>query len=266
MNTSLIRQADRLFLCAIFALLSVSARAEDFPEPGKGNIPAAVLTDAAPQTRGETESKLMTDMFFAGSLADKMLKVGTYPDGAGVRESDAYSGARAKLILWIRKNPKEAAEISAQISSRADEGSFKIAAWRIKKEFLDMIKELSETSKNTKLSPEETSFFNRLIFEGRGYYEGKITLASSIGYSGLKAKSYLFPPSWNLNLKNLEEEKKTAGNWLSALSERIDYDKRIAAENLTPQDMPMSRREKLFSQAVEMYQSFVSFSSRFVGR
>ena len=91
-----------LILCAPRAVLCAD---ETSPAP------ASATQDAQDMELDSIKSRLMTDMFFAGELADAIMEIGVQNRLIPLSGGEDRAQNRAKLILWIRSHPDSAAEI-----------------------------------------------------------------------------------------------------------------------------------------------------------
>ncbi len=187
----------------------------------------------APQSAENLEldsikSRLMTDMFFAGELADAIMEIGIQNRFISLSGEEDRAQIRAKLILWIRSHPDSAAGIFFHVKKRPalpeqvlpGQKSIKRVWWEVNPHFLAMIKDLSQSVRSRDISREELSVSGRRIFEGLSDGAGTVVDGSGSDEEGLGRASrfFSFPPlDWKLDRRGIVKEQKQTSRWLSEL-------------------------------------------------
>lgn len=194
----------------------------------------------------EIRSRLMTDMFFSGELADAIMENGRQAGLANLSGREDRAKTREQLILWIRSNPETAADIyfgvrrnpsgaGAEIAQRV----VRILSWEVNPRFQAMVDDLEAASRSEKIPGEALAAEGRRIFEGNSSGKGAVM---RVPETGKTAAIWLPAFDWKLNPASAAEEQKQAGQWLYGLKSALRRDEaremeRLLGENLPPGDL-----------------------------
>jgi len=272
------------------------------PEPRQ---PAAAAADDKNYQFDEIRSRLITDMFFAGELADKIIDAGGQDMLISSSPDDTRSEIRTKLILWIRANPDEAAKICLYIKETGSLAQPKIMEepskkiwWEFMPHFLAMTQDLSEAANRSGIISEDLSLAGKRIFEGLPSKNllaidnlepaGSLPVNASVkpaaapgnipqaqaGPAPLSKTPVLSQLNWTLNKTTLKKEQKLAEQWLYELNKELrfhrtkekDRQKVPGRSAPDPADPLLKERQKAIEKASAAWNDFIAKSSLFAGR
>jgi hypothetical protein len=292
-------------LAILFCCLITPVFADQYSEDIGYNIPSAAIQPQESRQLDEIESRLVTDMMFAGKLADAMIESGVYSKYVKSGSSDDYASLRTKLIFWIRSHPKDAALIHMAGALPAGPSGVQSydeqkIAWALNTHFVDLSKQLALDAKNGKLSEEEASVAMRRLFEGTQAPADAGTPTVDMGgrgsvSSGGAPRIQLAPFNWKVDSSAMDSEVRDTSSWLSTLRSDLNRDKASAVAALTGADAQavadspelmqklmsssvngvsvaakisagFSQREGLIADAAKEQTSFADYITRFAGR
>lgn len=129
------------------------------------------IADGEEMSFAYIENKILINQFFKGEVADKIIEENLAGKILGFSGENFHAEVREALIVWIGKNPNEAAKIYFNI--RGHKAKFKPVkikyienSWTIKPSFLKLIKDLSASAADFSLTDEGLSRAGNRLFEG----------------------------------------------------------------------------------------------------
>ena len=237
----------RFFIVAASLLLCLAAplRADQYSEDAGYNIPTVTPKAQESDKLDDIESRLSSDMMFAGKLADAMIESGVYSKYVKQESSDDYASLRTRLIFWIRSHPREAAQLHlssvnpAQPGSPSGEETYdeKKLAWALNNHFIDVAKQLEADAKNGHLSNEDASMAMRRLFEGTQSHPSGATPVVNLGgngpVSGGAPRIQLAPFNWKVDASAMDGEIRETSSWLNTLRGELARDRAVEVSRLT---------------------------------
>lgn len=227
-------------------------------------LPGAGEEEVQFQGANDTEKpavkdRLMTSLFFRGELADGIIAAGLAGSLVDLNGIETYSGARAALLEWIRKNPEKAADMYFQLKEGrpvAAEGGPRTSGmrWEYNPKFIELVKALNATAKNSAVSNETLELAARRLYEGEQYGTETPAVAAGSG-SGAGGGADIFSlnyADYRLNEAGLKREIGVAGAWLEAAR--------------GPAGRGPAGLEDLYGESVAQYGGFVAAASSVKGR
>jgi len=217
-----------LLAAAFFALSARAANAQETEPP-----------QATPAALDNYESRLTTDMMFAGKLADAMLESGLYGKYIPVSHGDDRATLRTKLILWIRSHPREAAKLhiySTEPAGGAEKAyNMKKMRFWLSKHLVDLADKLRRDARNPGFSDEQLALAPRQLFDGKQASNDTSApvLPRAAVRTGRDSASQPAPLSWKLDIKNLDSEERRDSAWLSAMRADLRRDRAAEAARLS---------------------------------
>ncbi|MCM2267165.1 MAG: hypothetical protein NDI60_05245 [Elusimicrobiales bacterium] len=234
-------------LCLLLLACAAPCRAQqDAPQPAPQNARAEELT--------EVRDRLMVSLFFRGELADRIMDAGMAGRFVDLEELETNSDVRLALLGWIKKNPREAAELYLHLrGGGAASGQLPAykSVWELNAGFLALVKNLNAAAGNKAVSGETLELAARRLYEGpqAAADEAPVTGGGQASGTGFFAGEYA---DYKLNRAGLEKELAVAGRWLDAVR--------------GPAGRGPAGLERNFSAALAQYAAFVAAAASVKGR
>lgn len=234
----------------------------------------------------QIRDKLLTNLFFRGELADKIIENNLHNTLIEFAGNESYADIRAELIKWIEQHPEEAARLFMHLKSGTisiKEISTRITGYKINPFFLGLVQDLVTASKDKSLSDEALSIASKRLFEGMPYdaYEQVVLPEQKSGvkapWSNQRQKiqqitgTDFFHPHYadfKINTETLNKEYKLITNMFEEVQRRLksDLDNYASSMKNDENNNILAKRENLFKQTFQMYQNFLISLSSFKGR
>ncbi len=169
-------------------------------------------------------NRIITDKFFRGVVADNIIENDKYKD---VVEGNfyTYSELRARVMIWIEEDPKEAAKRFLEIVDKKGEYGvrYQIYDYKINPKLKELIDKMEFASKND-IKDEKIRDYASLLFEGfkENDSQGVEINKSSKKQDYSKTLSYNYV---NINADNLYKEAER-------VNKAYDYLKNIKIEDI----------------------------------
>lgn len=251
--------------------------------------PVSVNTE---ETRG-IRDRLSSSLFFRGELADAIIEAGLQDRLVKLTGQETHSEVRLALIGWITNTPDQAADIYIYLKDRRPGAgippgviTYKVPAWEINPNFLELIQGVSRAAKDATMSDEEVSLAMHRLFEGPpaqpeaygplpfGPGTGAdVPAVTSIGAGGgpkgrggaaargagnAGAVGYA---DYRLDPARVERESRALGGWFENVKSALETELSGAGKEkgLTP-------RRRLFDETFSAYRTFTVAVSGLKGR
>lgn len=210
--------------------------------------------DAQARELSDTESRIMTSLFFRGEVADKILEGGKperFIDTTGI---ETYADLRSAMMEWVKRNPEKAAQAYLGIKGAGGRLPTSIESrrtvWEINPKFLELVKALNAAAGSASVSREEMELAARRLYGGeQAAADAPVMLGGGGGGPAAAGRDPGFA-DFRLNRAGLEAELGKSAEWLEAVKPASGEGKAASA----------------YRAAFSVYREFVVAASELKGR
>ena len=251
-----------LLVFSLFAIREV--RAGDFEA-----APASVNAEELLIIR----DRLSTSLFFRGELADSIIEAGLQDRLLSPAGRETRSEVRSALLVWIKKDLDQAANIYFYLKERqpgvplpSAGVNYEIPSWEINPHFIDLIQGVNRVAKDASISDEDISLVAQRLFEGpqarpEAYaplVPGAAGGAEAQGAGNARDIDYA---DYRLNTARVERESRALSGWFESVKTGLGSEISGAEK-----EKGLAAQRRLFDETFSVYRDFVVMLSGLKGR